>query len=113
MRKITDYNEFLKIWELNHKNRYWGNKRISKEEEAIIIDKANLKDFKRYNIYMLDDDYYLVFDTKPIIESVLYYDDETPEPEKCLNYFIDYNLKSNFKYDLSKWLDEINSLKTI
>ena len=40
MKKITDYNEFMKIWEVNHKNRYWGNKKITKEHEQEIIEKA-------------------------------------------------------------------------
>ena len=60
MKKIENYEEFINLWNTNHKNRYWGNKKISLEHEQEIIEKANIKDFKRYSIYMLDDNYHFI-----------------------------------------------------
>lgn len=98
MRKIEDFNEFMSLWNISHKNRYWGNKKISLEQEQEIIKKADIKDFKRYNIYMLEDNYhFIVIDTKWTIDSDLYYDDETPTPEITLNYFKAKN-QVNIKY---------------
>lgn len=102
----------MKIWEINHKNRYWGNKKISLEQEQEIVTKANMKDFKRYNIYMLDDGYYFIVDTKPPIDKVLWYDDETPEPAKSLNLFIRYNMP-NIRFNFDDWVKEKNDLTNI
>ena len=85
MRKIENFEEFLNLWNISHKNRYWGNKKITPEQEADIIARADQKDFKRYNIYMLKDNYhFIVIDTKYPIDKDLYYDDETPTPEVTL-----------------------------
>ena len=111
MKKIESYEEFMKIWEVNHKNRYWGNKKITPEQEQDIINKANIKDFKRYNIYMLNDGYYFIVDTKPSIDRELWYDDETPEPSKSLDLFIKNNM-SNLKFNFDDWVKEQNDLKT-
>ena len=110
MRKIEDFNEFMKIWEVNHKNRYWGNKKITEEHEQEIIEKANTKDFKRYNIYMLDDGYYFVIDTKPEINNTLWYDDEMEEPKKSLDLFIRHNM-SNLRFNFDEWVEARNCLK--
>lgn len=110
MRKIEDFNEFMKIWEVNHKNRYWGNKKITEEHEKEIIEKANIKDFKRYNIYMLDDNYYFVVDTKPEIDNTLWYDDEMEEPKKSLDLFIRHNM-SNLHFNFDYWVEARNCLK--
>lgn len=112
MRKIENYEEFISLWSINHKNRYWGNKKITPEQEQEIIKKANLKDFKRYNIYVLDDGYYFIVDTKPTIDATLYYDDEMTAPEKSLNLFIKNNIR-NLDLDLDNWKKEMESLKTI
>ena len=37
---------------------------------------------------MFDDGYYFIVDTKPVIDSTLWYDDETEEPKKSLDLFI-------------------------
>ena len=111
MKKITDYNEFMEIWEINHKNRYWGNKKITEDHEKEIIEKANIKDFKRYNIYMFDDGYYFIVDTKPVIDSTLWYDDETEAPKKSLDLFIKHNI-SNLHFNFDDWINGINDLKT-
>lgn len=87
MRKIENYEEFIGVWNENHKNRYWGNKKISIEQEQDIIQRANVADFKRYNIYVLDDGNYIVIDTKWSIDRNLYYDDELDAPEITLEYF--------------------------
>ena len=112
MRKIKDFNELMKIWEVNHKNRYWGNKKITEENEQEIIEKANIKDFKRYNIYMLDDGYYFVVDTKLEIDNTLWYDDEMEEPKKSLDLFIRHNM-SNLRFNFDDWVEARNDLKTI
>lgn len=111
MKKLENYEEFMKIWEINHKNRYWGNKKITPEQEKEIIEKANIKDFKRYNIYMLNDGYYFIVDTKPSIDRVLWYDDEMPEPRKSLELFIRENM-SNLKFNFDEWVEAKNDLKT-
>ncbi len=98
MKKIEDFKEFMDLWNINHKNRYWGFKKISKEQEQDIIERANISDFKRYNIYMLDDGYYLVMDTKWSIDRDLYYDDELDAPEITFSYF-EYKNRMNIKYD--------------
>ena len=110
MRRVEKYEEFMKIWEVNHKNRYWGNKKITLEQEKDIINKADIKDFKRYNIYVLDDGYYFVVDTKPSIDKVLWYDDETPEPTKSLELFIKHNM-SNLRFNFDEWAEENETLK--
>lgn len=110
MRKIEDFNEFMKIWEVNHKNRYWGNKKITEEHEQEIIEKANIKDFKRYNIYMFDDNYYFVVDTKPEIDNVLYYDDETEAPKKSLDLFIRHNM-SNLRFNFDDWVEDMKDFE--
>lgn len=98
MKKIENYEEFINLWNINHKNRYWGNKKISPEHEQEIIEKANIKDFKRYSIYMLDDNYhFIVIDTKWAIDKDLYYDDEQEPPKVTLNYFKTKN-QVNIKY---------------
>lgn len=111
MKKIKNYEEFMKIWEVNHKNRYWGNKKITPEQEKEIIEKANIKDFKRYNIYMFDDGHYFIVDTKPSIDKVLWYDDEMPEPKKSLELFIRENI-TNLKFNFDNWVEAKNDLKT-
>lgn len=99
MRKIENYDEFMSLWNINHKNRYWGNKKITLEQEQDIIERANKKDFKRYNIYMLDDNYhFIVFDTKWSIDKDLYYDDEQEEPKVTFEYFKAKN-QINIKYN--------------
>lgn len=110
MRKIENFNEFMEIWNVNHKNKYWGNKKITKEHEQEIIEKANVKDFKRYNIYMLDDNYYFVIDTKPEIDNVLWYDDEREEPKKSLDLFIKHNM-SNLRFNFDDWVEARNCVK--
>lgn len=98
MRKITDYEEFMGLWNISHKNRYWGTKKITPEQEKDIIARADIKDFKRYNIYMLEDNYhFIVIDTKWTIDSDLYYDDEMDAPEVTLEYFKAKN-RYNIKY---------------
>lgn len=98
MRRIEDFNEFISLWNISHQNRYWGNKKISLEQEQEIIKKADIKDFKRYNIYMLEDNYhFIVIDTKWTIDNDLYYDDETPTPTITLDYFKAKN-QVNIKY---------------
>ena len=111
LRKITDFNEFMSIYGINHSYHYYGNKPITEDKRKELEEKDNKKSFNRYNIYMLSDGYYLMFDTKPSIDSTLYYDDETPEPSKSLQYFINYNMM-NFKYDLSEWENAMEELKT-
>lgn len=99
MRKIENYDEFMDLWNINHKNAYYGNKKISLEQEKDIIERANIKDFKRYNIYMLDDNYhFIVIDTKWTIDKDLYYDDEQEAPKVTLEYFKAKN-QMNIKYD--------------
>ncbi len=88
MRKIENFDEFMQLWNISHKNRYWGNKKITVEQEQEIIKKHDLQDFKRYNIYMLEDNYhFIVIDTKWAIDNDLYYDDEQEAPEVTFNYF--------------------------
>lgn len=99
MKKIENYDEFMNLWDINHKNKYWGNKKITLEQEQGIIEKANIKDFKRYNIYMLNDNYHFIaIDTKWTIDNDLYYDDEQEAPKVTLQYF---KLKNqvNIKYN--------------
>ncbi len=99
MEKIENYNEFMNLWNISHKNRYWGNKKITLEQEQEIIEKANIKDFKRYNIYMLNDNYhFIVIDTKWTIDNDLYYDDEQEAPKVTLQYFKTKN-QINIKYN--------------
>lgn len=98
MRKITDYNEFMELWNISHKNKYWGNKKITLEEEQNIIEKANIKDFKRYSMYILNDNYhFIVFDEKWTINNIMYYDDETEESKITLESFKKYN-EINIQY---------------
>lgn len=87
MKKIETFTEFMKLWNINHKNRYWGNKKITKEKEEEIIQHADLSDFKRYDIYVLDENHFIIFDTKYTINNNLYYNDEQDAPEVTLDYF--------------------------
>lgn len=107
MKKITNYEEFMTLWNIDHKNRYWGNKKISIEQEQDIIERANITDFKRYNIYMLQDNKYIVIDTKWAIDNKLYYDDETPTPNITLKYFKAKN-KTNISYYKIENIKECN-----
>ena len=98
MKKIENYDEFMNLWNISHKNRYWGNKKITLEQEQEMVEKANIKDFKRYNIYMLNDNYhFIVIDTKWAIDNDLYYDDEQEAPKVTLQYFKTKN-QINIKY---------------
>ena len=107
MKKITNYEEFMTLWNIDHKNRYWGNKKISIEQEQDIIKRANITDFKRYNIYVLQDNKYIVIDTKWTIDNKLYYDDETPTPNITLEYFKAKN-KMNISYYKIENIKEYN-----
>lgn len=108
MRIISDYNEFIKIWEVNHKYNYYGNKKIDVIKFEELKQKSYINDFKRYMILMLNDNKYIVFDNAPPIDSTLYYDDETPTPQKTLDYFINYNMH-NFKYDMEDYKNELKN----
>lgn len=110
MRRITDFDEFMSIWSINNSYHYYGYQKKTPEQLKELERKDNLANFKKYAIYMLEDGFYLVFNTKPGIDSRLYYDDETEAPDKDnLNVFINYNMH-NFEYDLSNWKKEIQSL---
>jgi hypothetical protein len=102
MKKIENYEEFKELYLINHK--YY------KDEDK--QEKDTQQAFKRYIIYTLDDNYYFMLDNKPTIDNTLYYDDETPEPDKTIDYFINYNLDINFKYDMNDYKKEIESLNT-
>lgn len=103
MKKITDFNEFMSLWNISHKNRYWGNKKITQEQEQEIIKKHDIEDFKRYNIYLLEDNYhFIVIDTKWAIDKTLYYDDEMPDPGKSFEIFKHYNEMNRQYYKLEK-----------
>lgn len=110
MKKIENYEEFINLWNINHKNRYWGNKKISPEHEQEIIEKANIKDFKRYDLYMFDDGYYFIVDTKPSIDKILYYDDEMEEPKKSLDLFIKNNMR-NLEFNFDDWVEDMKEFK--
>ena len=110
LRKIENYEEFMKIWEINQKNRYWGNKKITKEHEQEIIEKANEKDFKENAIYMFGDGYYFIVELKPSIDRTLWYDDEMSEPKKSLDLFIKHNM-SNLRFNFDEWEKQVESLK--
>lgn len=110
MKIISDYNEFIKIWEVNHKYNYYGNKKIDATKFEELKQKSNINDFKRYIILMLNDNKYIVFDNAPPIDSTLYYDDETPTPKKTLDYFINYNMQ-NFDYNMEDYKKEIQNLE--
>lgn len=108
MEKITDFNKFMELWNISHKNRYWGNKKITLEQEQAIIEKANQNDFKRYNIYILKDGYhFIVIDTNWAIDSTLYYDDEQDAPKVTFEYF---KARNQFNRKYSK-LEEAGTLK--
>lgn len=92
MEKVENYEKFMELWNISHKNRYWGNKRITPEHEKEIIERANIQDFKRYNIYMLEDGYhFIVFDTKWSINTTLWYDDEKEDIGTSFEVFKHYN----------------------
>ena len=110
LKEITDFDEFMQIWNINHKNHYYGTKKVTPEEEKEIIKKHDLEDFKRYKLFATSDGYILKFDAKPSISKTLYYDDEYEDPGKSLKVFKNYN-KSNFEYDLEEWEKETESLK--
>lgn len=108
MRKIEDFNEFMQLWNISHKNRYWGTKKITPEQEKDIIARADINDFKRYNVYMLEDNYhFIVFDTKWAINTTLYYDDETDDPGTSFLVFKHYN-EMNRQYHK---LEDFNSMQ--
>lgn len=87
MKKVETFTKFMELWNINHKNRYWGNKKITKEKEEELIQHADLSDFKRYDIYVLGENHFIIFDTKYTINNNLYYDDEQDAPEVTLDYF--------------------------
>lgn len=112
LRKIEDFDEFTKIYRGDHKYGYYGNKPITDEKRKELEEKDNINNFKRYSIYMFEDGYYFIVDTKTHIDSTIYYDDETPTPNVTEEFFIHYNM-GNLSFDFDDWKKEVNDLKTI
>jgi hypothetical protein len=105
MKKIIDFNEFMEIWSKNHAYHYYGNKTITQEHKKELEQKSYASDFKRYNIYVLNDGKYIILDTKTHINNTIYYNDIYDTPTITLDYFINYNMR-NFNYDLTEWETE-------
>ena len=113
MRKITDFNEFVKVWNVAHNN----DKKLTLNQ----VNRLNKKDFKRYLIYILDDEvHFLKFDTKCPIKTQLSYFESGHEPVITLEYFKEKNMNNlknrlithsdKFKpyYSLNYVFDEFN-----
>lgn len=108
MRLVTEFEEFLSLWNISRKNRYWGSKKITLEQEQEIIKKHDLEDFKRYNIYVLNDNYhFIVLDTKWAIDKDLYYDDEQEAPKITFEYFKAKNEVNRKYYKLESFRDMV------
>ena len=112
IRKVEDFDEFIKIYRWDHHYYYFGNKPITPEKRQELANKDDIACFKRYSIYMFEDGYYFIVDTKTHIDSVIYYDDETPCPTVSEEFFIHYNIR-NFNFDFDEWQKERNDLATI
>lgn len=111
IKKIEDYEEFTKLYRSNYKYGYYGNKPITDEKRKELEQKDNINNFKRYSIYMFEDGYYFIVDTKTHIDSTIYYDDETPCPNVTEEFFIHYNIR-NFQFDFDEWIKERDDLQT-
>lgn len=98
-RIIENYEEFKKYFiEIN----FYLQRRTPEEQEK------DCKYFYKKRILLITKDgYILELENDASISRILWYDDETPTPEKTEQYFLNYNINLNLPYrNINKYLEE-------
>ena len=114
LRKVENFEEFKKIWIENHPYHYYGNRSITEEKKKELEEKYYNKEFKKYDIYFTLDNNILEFENEDTISNDIYYDDETEDPGKDFETFLDYNLKMNFRdHGAEYWAEQKERLNTV
>lgn len=68
--------------------------------------------YKQYLLLITKDGYILELDNNPSINKTLWYDDETPTPNKTETYFLNYNINLNLPYrNINEYLKEKQRFK--
>lgn len=96
---IGDYEEFKKYF--MEANDY------IKRENAEQQEKDCKYFYKKRILLITNDGYILELENDPSINKTLWYDDETPTPEKTEQYFLNYNINLNLPYrNITEYLQE-------
>ncbi len=96
---IETYEDFKKCFLATHD--------YAQKESPENQDKTCKYFYKKILFLTTTDGYILELDNTPNINKTLWYDDETPTPEKTENYFLNYNISTNLPYrSLNKYLEE-------
>lgn len=68
--------------------------------------------YKQYLLLITKDGYILELDNNLSISKTLWYDDETPTPDKTEQYFLNYNININLPYrNINEYLEEKHRLE--
>ncbi len=104
LKIIEDYEEFKK---------YFAETRDYIKRESPEKQEKDCKYFyKQYLLIITKDGYILELDNNPEISKTLWYDDETPTPEKNEQYFISYNINLHLPYrNVKAYLEEKERLQ--
>lgn len=102
---IDNYEEFKKYFTLT---RDYIQKESPEKQE-----KDCKYFYKQYLLLITKDGYILELDSNPSISKTLWYDDETPTPDKTEQYFLNYNININLPYrNINEYLEEKHRLET-
>ncbi len=101
---VNNYEDFKKYFVEVHEYI----QRESKEQQ----EKTCKYFHKKYILLITKDGYILALENNPSISKTLWYDDETPTPEKTEQYFLNYNININLPYrNIIKYLEEKERLQ--
>ena len=102
---IDNYEEFKKYFIESHEYM----QRETEEQQ----EKTCKYFYKQYVLLITKDGYILELDSNSSISKTLWYDDETPTPDKTETYFLNYNINLNLPYrNIKEYLEEKNRLET-
>ncbi len=101
---IETYEDFKKCFLATHD--------YAQKESPESQEKTCKYFYKKILFLTTVDGYVLELDNDPSISKTLYYDDETPTPEKTEQYFLNYNININLPYrNIDKYLEEKERLQ--
>lgn len=102
---IDNYEDFRNLFKATHDY-------IQRENEEQ-QEKTCKYFYKQYLLLITKDGYILELDNNPSISKTLWYDDETPTPDKTETYFLNYNININLPYrNINEYLEEKHRLET-